>query len=92
VSEFLVEVYISTATGSLPTPQYEDISAAAAELTRQGTHVRLVRSILVPEDETCFYLFRAQTGDAVRQAAARVGLQFERVVEAVADWGTVRHV
>jgi hypothetical protein len=50
-----------------------------------------VRSILVPEDETCFYLFQAQTGDAVRAAAARVGLQFERVVEAVADWGAVRH-
>lgn len=64
--------------------QYEDVSAAAEELTSEGTHVRLVRSILVPEDETCFYLFQAQTGDAVRQVATRAGLRFERVVEAVA--------
>jgi hypothetical protein len=84
VPEFLVEVYVSPATGSFPVPQYVDISAAAEELTREGTHVRLVRSILVPEDETCFYLFQAQTGDAVREVAVRAGLRFERVVEAVA--------
>ncbi len=64
-------------------PDYEDVLAAAEELTREGTHVRLVRSILVPEDETCFYLFQAQTGDAVREVAARAGLQLERVVEAL---------
>ncbi|HEV8065022.1 MAG TPA: nickel-binding protein [Acidimicrobiales bacterium] len=82
--EFLVEVYVSPATGSLPTQQYQDVSAAVEEMTGEGTHVRLVRSILVPEDETCFYLFQAQTGDAVREAAARAGLRFERVMEAVA--------
>ncbi len=68
-------------------PQCEDVSAAADELTREGTHVQLVQSILVPEDETCFYLFQAQTGDAVREVAARTGLRFERVVEAVAVKG-----
>jgi hypothetical protein len=66
-------------------PRCEEISAAAEQLTREGTRVRLVRSILVPEDETCFYLFRAQSGDAVRAAAARAGLRFERVVEAVGE-------
>jgi hypothetical protein len=92
VPEYLVEVYFSrvAATSLLPSP--DALSAAAEQLTREGTRVRLVRSILVPEDETCFYLFRAQTGDAVRETAARAGVQFERVVEAVADWGAVRHV
>ena len=91
VSEFLVEVYVPQSTGSSPMPRCEDVSAAAEQLTREGTRVRLVRSILVPEDETCFYLFRAQNGDAVREAAARAGLRFERVVEAVAEWRSPAH-
>jgi hypothetical protein len=47
----------------------------------------LQRSIFVPEDETGFYLFHAQSGEAVREAAQRGGLRFERVVEVVvSDW------
>lgn len=89
--EFLVEVYFSSLAVSSALPSPDALSAAAEQLTREGTRVRLVRSIFVPEDETCFYLFQAQTGDAVREAAARAGFQFERVVESVADWGTLRH-
>jgi len=89
--EFLAEVYVPTAAASSAFPSPEDLSAAAEQLTREGTRVQLVRSILVAEDETCFYLFHAPTGDAVRETAARVGLQFERVVEAAADWGAFRH-
>ena len=64
-----------------------DVSAAAEQLTNEGTPVRLVRSILVPEDETCFYLFQSETGDvAVREVAARAGLQIDRVVKAESEW------
>ena len=85
MSEFLVEVYVTRATASSTVPGSEDVMVAAEKLSAEGTHVRLLRSILVPEDETCFYLFQAQTSDAVREAATRAGLRFERVVEAVAD-------
>jgi hypothetical protein len=47
-----------------------------------GREVRLIQSIFVPEDETCFYLFEAQSRDYARQAAIRSGLQVERVVGA----------
>jgi hypothetical protein len=53
-------------------------------MTREGTDVRFLRSIFVPEDETCFYLFEATSADTVREAAARAGLAFGRVAEAVA--------
>jgi len=85
VSEFLVEVYVSRVAGAQTVPRPTDVSAAAEQLTREGTPVRLVRSIFVPEDETCFYLFEAQTNEAVREVATRAGLCFARVVEAAAD-------
>jgi len=88
VSEFLVEVYVSRATAAPAPPGPEDVAEAAAQLTREGRRVRFLRSILVPEDETCFYLFQAQTGDAVREAATRAGLRFDRVREAVMDGRT----
>jgi len=86
MSEFLVEVYVSRETAGTQMPTAHDVSIAAAQLTREGRRVRLLRSIFVPEDETCFYLFQAQTGDAVREAAMRAGLRFDRVREAVANW------
>jgi hypothetical protein len=86
VPEFLIEVYVPRPVATRSTPRSEDVSAAAELLTNGGMRVRLVRSILVPEDETCFYLFEAETGEAVREVAARAGLQLERVVEAAPDW------
>jgi hypothetical protein len=47
--------------------------------------VRHLRSILVPEDETCFLLFDAPSSAAVRDALRRAAVPFERVVEAVAE-------
>ncbi len=64
----------------------DDVSAAAERITQEGGYVRLRRWILVPEEETGFYLFHAQSGAAVREAATLGGLSFERVVEAVSDW------
>jgi Protein of unknown function (DUF4242) len=81
VSEFLVETYASRFAKQVTA----DLSLVAEELTREGTPVRFLRSIFVPEDETCFYLVRAASADAVRAAAARSGLLFERITEAVFD-------
>jgi hypothetical protein len=49
---------------------------ASDEVHREGTPVRFVRSVFVPEDDTCFYLFRAVSADAVREAATRAELTF----------------
>lgn len=87
VSEFMVEVYVTT-EAARAVPGSEEVAAAAEQLTREGRRVRLVRSIFVPEDETCFYIFQAQTSDAVREAATRAGLRFDRVRKAVTDWRT----
>jgi hypothetical protein len=38
-----------------------------------------VRSIFVPEDEACFYLFQAESVEDVRETARRAGLPSEVV-------------
>lgn len=47
--------------------------------------MRYVRSVFVPEDETCFYLYEAASPDVVREAARCAGLGVERVTEAVTE-------
>jgi len=59
--------------------------AAAQALSRGGTSVRYVSSIFVPEDETCFLLFEAESAAAVEAAVRRAQLAFERVSEAHAS-------
>ena len=81
MTEFLLELYVprSNCTGVDATAA--DFRRAAAELTAEGTAVRLVRTLLVPEDETCFLLVEAASADQVRETAARAVLPFERIVE-----------
>jgi hypothetical protein len=85
VLEFLVEAYVSRFTAATGTRHADDVSKAAEQITRDGKYVRLKRWIFVPEEETGFYLFHAQSEDAVREAATRGGLRIERVVEAISD-------
>lgn len=91
MSEFLVEAYVPQGK-TAAAPSTADVSLAADELSRAGTRVRLLRAILVPEEEICFYLYEAQSIDAVREAASRAGLHCERVSDAVSDAsGSIHH-
>ena len=83
--EFLVELYVSQADGASIRRGAERARTAADELRNQGTFVRYVRSIFVPDDETCFQLYRASSVAAVREVGSRAGLRFERISEAVAE-------
>jgi hypothetical protein len=82
--EFLVELYVSRADAASTGPRAERARRAAEELRTQGMSVRYVRSIFVPDDETCFHLYRASSAAAVREVASRAGLRFERISEALA--------
>ena len=57
--------------------------AAAEQLSVEGTPVRFLRSIFVPEDGSCFFLYEGPSADAVGEAGRRAALAVERVVEAV---------
>ena len=61
---------------------------AGDEVTRAGRRVRFVRSIFVPEDDTCLCIYRAAAAEDVREAAGLVALSSSRVTEVVSKGGT----
>ena len=59
----------------------EDLRAAAEELRAGGTPVRFLRTVHVPEDDSCFLLFEAPSAAVVGEAVRRATPAAERVVE-----------
>ena len=86
MAEFLLEFYVSRTDSGVVELGAARTSIAAEQLTQDGTPIRFVRSFFIPEDETCFYLYEAETVDAVREAARRAALPSERIVEAFSEW------
>ena len=80
MTSWLVEGYAPISTDL--TEVQERAREAASGLTLAGTPVRYVRTIFVREDETCFHVFEAASEGAVRRAASRAALPYERIVEA----------
>jgi Protein of unknown function (DUF4242) len=80
--EFLLELYMARSAGDTAERAVASAHSAAEALTREGTPVRCLSSIFVPEDETCFVLFEADSEATVRNAAARAALPFERITPA----------
>jgi hypothetical protein len=87
MAEFLVELYVGRTDAAAVESGAERARLGAAELTREGVPVCFMRSIFVPDDETCFFLFEAPSADVVRAAAQRAALAFERVTEVLTPAG-----
>ena len=85
MTEFLVELYLSRADAAALECSVRRARLAAEEQTRQGMPVRYLRSMYLPEDETSFVLYEAESAEAARRAAALADLTFERVSEVIAD-------
>jgi len=85
MAEFLLEVYTPASGPDGGAGGDARVRAAAEQLTREGTAVRYLRSIYVPEDETCFYLYEAATPEAVWAAARRAALRPDHVAEAITE-------
>ena len=83
MTEFLLETYVSRSTGNGMAADVERARLAADAVRREGRPVELLRTIFVPEDETCFFVYRASSADDVREAARRADLPTENVVQAV---------
>jgi hypothetical protein len=88
--EFVAEQYIATAALELAADRAGAAREAAEQLTSEGTAIQFVRSIFIPEDETCIHLYLAESIEAVRTAAQRASLPFDRITEAVSDAGGPR--
>ncbi|MGH2921978.1 MAG: nickel-binding protein [Gaiellaceae bacterium] len=77
---YLVEGYERRGATAL-----DDLEARCRAAAEGFEGVRYLRSILVPEDETCFHLFEGPSEEAVRKAGTVAGLTPVRVVACLAS-------
>jgi hypothetical protein len=80
--EFIAEQYFSRTDAIGARRAATAARRAAEQLAREGTTVELVRSVFVPEDETCIFIYDADSLDSVRMAADRGALSFEHIGQA----------
>ncbi len=77
---YLVEVYMPRSQARAADRR---AGATAEELSHEGIPVRYVRTTFLPDDETCFHFFEADSADDVEEVSRRADLGRARVVPAV---------
>ena len=82
---YLVETYLARGRAGERAAREWRARSAAKELTDGRRRVRFDRSIYVPEDEICFFVFDAPSGRDAALVAERAELDPIRVVEAVSS-------
>ena len=85
VPSYLVETYLARGRAGERAARERRARSAADELTQGETRVRFDRSIHIPEDEICFFVFDAPSGREAALVAQRAELDPIRVVEAVSS-------
>jgi hypothetical protein len=79
---YLVETYLARGRAGERAARERRARSAAEELTQGSVRVRFKRSIHIPEDEICFFVFDAPSGPHAARVAERAELDPIRVVEA----------
>lgn len=74
MTTYLIELYVPRGAG-----------VATERLTAAAARIRHLRTILVPTDEIGYCLVEAPSATALAERAEAVGLEPERIVEAVTD-------
>jgi hypothetical protein len=82
---YLVETYLAHGYSGQREMCQRRARSAALQLTREGTPIRLERSIHIPDDEICFFVFDAPSSVDAARVAERAELDAIRVVEAVSS-------
>lgn len=82
MATFLAEMYVPRGRAGERAALDRRARAAAAALSAEGTPVRHLRSLFVPDDEMCLHFFEAPATDAVAEVSRRGGYSYERIVEA----------
>jgi hypothetical protein len=85
VPSYLVETYLARGRAGERTARERRARSAAKKLTDGRRRVRFDRSIYVPEDEICFFVFDAPSGRDAALVAERAELDSIRVVEVVSS-------
>jgi transcriptional regulator of met regulon len=78
--EFLVETYLAFHSTDASRQVDARLHEATSEVAAEGTVIRFLRSIPLPSDETCLYLFEAESSDTVAEVLRRAGITPDRIV------------
>jgi hypothetical protein len=81
--QFLAEAYVPRDSADMVVLRSGDRALAMEQVSAETAPVRFLGAIYVPQDETCFYLYQAESAEAVREAMTCAGLQPERITQAV---------
>lgn len=79
MATFLVETYLSPAAAGEPDATIDRAKSAAAQLAAAGHSIAYLRSLFLPDDETCLLLFEADGAGLVRTLTEQAGLDPDRV-------------
>ena len=80
-SRYLVEL-ATPASGWQDLQQVTSLARTGAEeMCREGAAIRFLRSIFVPEDQSCFFLYEGDSIETVREAGRRAQLHIVRIGE-----------
>lgn len=82
---YIAETYLGRGQVDERLRREQRFRLAATELTREHTGVRFERSIHIPEDEICLFLFEAPSEQDAVALAESAGLDAFRVVEAISS-------
>jgi hypothetical protein len=82
VESYHVELHLPPGGAAELAAAADRARSTAEQLTQEGIAVRWVRSVYVPEDETCVLVFEASSPDAVDEASRRASLSYVRIVDA----------
>lgn len=82
---YLVETYLARGQAGELAGRERRARSAADELTQAKTRVSFDRSIHIPEDELCFFVFDAPSSRDALLVAERAELDPIRIVEAVSS-------
>lgn len=80
---YLVETYLARGDAGERAARELRARQVTKELARKRSRIRFERSIYVPEDEICFFVFDAPSGHVAALVAQSAGLEPVRVVEAI---------
>ena len=80
---FVVEAYLPAADQPAASAIGALLSGAAADLQTAGTSIAYESGQLMPDDEVAFYVFTAESREAVEIALTRAGVRFDRIAESV---------
>lgn len=82
MEEFAFEVFVPRRDGGVVAAEAGRLAALAGRLRAEGNEVRYLRALHLPQDETCFFVFEADSLTSMRRLRARARLERSRLVPA----------